>query len=70
MADQIDTKLEKVCGIVEKWNCDPTPHIRRRNFTTMLKRTVLQGDVEKGGGSYYMGSPPYWRLRGEHAFIL
>ena len=24
MADQIDTKLEKVCEIVEKWNCDPS----------------------------------------------
>ena len=22
MADQIDTKLEKVCEIVDKWNCD------------------------------------------------
>ena len=24
MADQIDTKLEKVCEIVDKWNCDPS----------------------------------------------
>ena len=22
MADQVDTKLEKVCEIVDKWNCD------------------------------------------------